>query len=197
MASTKKKPTKLNLGNRTRIILPKLTIVLIVLVTVLSVYIYYIKQSTSNDTTTASSISWGPYVSLSSLQFKIVNGKATVRTDTAFNDIKVFLNKESADSRCGVSGSAGPGYVYIQAWSSDEKQLLLRYGCISPSAQMYATKTDQGWHIISPTNHFDAFEIPDCDYLTENNISPEIAPVCANKLGDSGAPIGNPKYLNR
>lgn len=198
MASTKKKPTILNPGNKTKNILPTLIIVLIALSTVLSVYIYYTKQSTGNGTTTVSNVSWGPYVNLNALQFNIVDGKGTVRTDAAFKEIKTFLNNESANSRCGASGSAGPGYMHIRAWSADEKQLLLGYGCTEAGAQMYAININGEWKTISPTNHFDAFGIPDCNYLTENNISPEIAPVCANGLDStSGVVTGNPKYLNR
>lgn len=198
MQKTKKRLTKARPVNKTRVILFGIIILLVVTCTILSFAFYNKKAKTEF----SANRDFSPtYVSLGAMQynFDIVNNKAVKRTDASIKELSTFLTKVSNDSRCGSSSSSlnGPGYVYVVANSKDEKQVLLAYGCYYPGASMYAVKTDQGWKTIPPTNHFDAFEIPDCDYLTENNISSEIAPVCANKLGDSGAPIGNPKYLNR
>ena len=199
MPKTKKRLSRSRPVDKTRMILFGIIIVLVVTCTILSFAFYNEKAKT----TFSLDRDFSPtYVSLGAMQynFDTVNHKVTKRTDASIGVLKTFLTKVSNDSRCGSSSSSlnGPGYVYVVANSKDEKQVLLAYGCYYPGPSIYAIKTDQGWKTISPTNHFDAFDIPYCDYLTENNISPEVAPVCANGLDStSGVVTGNPKYLNR
>ena len=200
MVSEKKKAVKANSVDKTRMLLFALIICAAVITTVLSVYIFSTNHPTdkNNAATNNSTSTSGPYVSLGLLQFNIVDGKGTKRTDQAFNDMKAFLDKESANSRCEVSGSAGQGYFSVVASTSDQKQLLLAYGCTQADAKMYAININGEWKTISPTNRFDNFGIPGCDYLQQNDISPEIAPVCANGFDSAtGLIYGSPKYLNR
>lgn len=187
-------------ADRTKTLLSVLVVILTIVASILSVYIYISRNNTDvNDTATNTSTSTtGPYVNVGLLQFDIVDGKGTKRTDAAFINMKAFLDRESANSRCGVSGSAGPGYVSVVASTTDQKQLLLAYGCVQAGAKMYAVNINNEWKTISPTNEFNNFEIPGCYYLDHNNISPEIGPVCANGYDTTtGLITGSPKYLNR
>ena len=88
-----------------------------------------------------------------------------------------FLKKENERSGCKDNNGA----VSVIAYSQDEKQLLLGFGCGNTLARMFAVKKDDGWKAISPTNQFNLFEVPSCKMTDENNISKEIAPVCQNE----------------
>lgn len=189
------KSKKIVKSNRTNIFYIFLIIILIFVSTALSLYIYFSKTSDDNKSNKNSSKS---YISLNLLQFSIIDKKAIKRTDNSIQEIEKFLENESANSRCGASGSEGPGYFSVRAWTKNEDQLLLGYGCNDVGAQMYAIKTNDKWATISPTNQFDNFGIPGCDYLSQNNISAEIAPVCANGYNSTnGVIVASPKYLNR
>jgi len=89
----------------------------------------------------------------------------------------VNLKKENERSGCKDNNGA----VSVIAYSQDEKQLLLGFGCGNTLARMFAVKKDDGWKAISPTNQFNLFEVPSCKMTDENNISKEIAPVCQNE----------------
>ncbi len=117
------------------------------------------------------------FVSLGSLGFRFEGNKAIARHDASVKEIREFLKKENERSGCKDNNGA----VSVIAYSQDEKQLLLGFGCGNTLARMFAVKKDDGWKAISPTNQFNTFDIPSCKMTDENNISKEIAPVCQNE----------------
>lgn len=118
-----------------------------------------------------------PSISLGAMQYDFSNGKAVTRTDAATTKLSAFLHDEAARSGCSKSA---PAFEHVVAFSTDETQVLLKYGCGAADSPMYAVQTDGVWHSLSPSNQFDSFEIPNCDYVTAHDISSQIAPVCAN-----------------
>ncbi len=114
-------------------------------------------------------------VSLGSMQYKIVGGKAVKRTDATVASLKDFLSAAGKeDLRLGCTSS----YYNVVRTTTDESQILLHYGCAYPSASMYIIRNGTSWRFISPTNQFDDLGVPVCAYLSQHGISPEIAPVC-------------------
>ena len=182
--ANKKKPANFKVTKSKNEIM---TAVLIGLVTALIVIVIGVillqSNQTSNKTSqTAEKVDNGS-VNLGSLGFRIEEGKAVTRNDSATQEIRDFLKAEVKKSGCKDSN----GVAAVIAHSQDEKQLLLGYGCGNSAARMFAVKKDDGWKAISPTNEFNLFEIPSCKMVDENNISNEIAPVCQNekKVGDN------------
>ena len=114
-------------------------------------------------------------VSLGSMQYKIVGDKAVKRTDATVTSLKDFLSAAGKeDLRLGCTSS----YYNVVWTTADESQILLHYGCAYPSASIYVVRDGTGWKFISPTNQFDDLGVPVCAYLTQYNISSEIAPIC-------------------
>lgn len=134
-----------------------------------------------------------PSVSLGAMQYRFTAGKAIKRNDASVNVLKSFLDNEAAHSGCSATA---PAYEHVVAYTKDETQIFLGYGCGAADSPMFAVKTNGIWRSLSPTNHFDSFGLPDCQYVTANNISNEIAPVCASDT-QLGVPTGIPKYLVR
>lgn len=126
-----------------------------------------------------------PSVSVGMMQYDTTSGRAVKRTDASVKDLRAFLESEATHSGCP---DQAPGYEHVVAYTEDETQVFLKYGCGAADSPMYAVKTNGAWKALSPTNHFDGFGIPDCNYLTDNNISKEIAPVCVNGIG-TGTPV--------
>lgn len=116
-------------------------------------------------------------ISLGMMRYRFSGGHMMMRNDSAVSALETFLNDEADRSGCS---SMRPAYEHVLAFTSDESQALIKYGCGSADTPMYIVKTNGNWHSISPTNHFNTFDIPDCTYLASNNISKEIAPVCVD-----------------
>ncbi len=120
-----------------------------------------------------------PNISLGSMQYDFTSGRAIKRNDASVNTLKAFLETDAAHEGCP---SGHPPYEYVIAYTKDETQIFIHYGCGAADSPMFATKVNGAWKMLSPTNHFDIFGIPSCSYLAANGISKEIAPVCANGL---------------
>lgn len=132
---------------------------------------------------TSGTSSGGEY-SLGSLGFRIVNDKATPRKDAATDGIRAFLQKEVDSSGCPNNNAV----FSVTAYSPDETQLLLGYGCGGASGLMYAIKKNGAWQTISPTNKFNELSVPSCQMVNENDIHKDIAPVCYTLPdGDQGS----------
>lgn len=125
-----------------------------------------------------------PHVSLGAMQYDFSSGKAVRRSDGTVIRLLAFL---VATARKDVSANCEPYYNVVAA-SSDEKQVLLKYGCGSPDARMFAVNKDGEWQTLSPTNHFDMFGIPECSYVSDNQIDKTIAPVCVSGLNSTDVP---------
>jgi hypothetical protein len=139
----------------------------------------YPKNSSNNDSTATS----GVFVNLHSVQFDISSGKLVKRTDDDFNKLNSFVN---ATGEKDIELGCKSVYYTSMVVSKDKKQVLFAYGCDHPSARMYAVENNGEWSFISPTNQFDEFGIPLCNYVDKYNIDPTIAPVCrdASSLED-------------
>jgi hypothetical protein len=121
-----------------------------------------------------------PSVSLGSMQYDFSSGKAVKRNDASVKTLQAFLEADAAREGCP---NQIPAFEHVAAYTKDETQVFIKYGCGAADSPMYAVKTDGAWKTLSPTNHFDTFGIPNCKYLTDNDISKEIAPVCVNITG--------------
>ncbi len=145
-------------------------------------------------TAPASSQNTSPSISLGTVEYQFAGNRAIKQTDNpAVNSLKVFLNNDARHEGCSV---AAPAYEHVVAYTKDKTQVFIKYGCGAADSPIYAVQTAGAWKMLSPTNHFDYLGMPDCQYLTTNNISTEIAPVCANDV-QVGAPAATPKYLVR
>lgn len=121
-------------------------------------------------------------VSVGAMRYRIEGDKAVRRTDASVTELQSFLEREADKSGCSASR---PGYEHVVAYTKDESQVFLRYGCGAADSPMFAVKKDGVWKSLSPTNHFGMFNIPECSYLDANAISAEIAPVCVSDLTKS------------
>jgi len=121
-----------------------------------------------------------PSISLGSMQYDFSSGKAVKRSDSSVMGLEAFLETTAEHEGCP---SQSPVYEHVVSYTKDETQVFLKYGCGAADSPIYAVKTDGTWKTLSPTNHFDSFDIPDCEYLTDYGISKEIGPVCANGIG--------------
>ena len=117
-----------------------------------------------------------PSVSLQMLEYNIVDNKAVKISNEYTDNLRTYLTHKALDSKCPVED---PPYENVVAYTSDRKQILLAYGCGGPTASMYIVLDEKGWRSISPTNNFDGFGLPYCEFVAANDISREIAPVCA------------------
>lgn len=160
---------KKDLSNKKYIALLSSTIILGIIVITLGTLLVGLFNKTSPDSTEKD------FISLGSMKYTIKNDRAELRNDASVNELRTFLEQKAKNEGCG---NVGPAYETVIAYTKNETQALLGYGCGSSDAQMHIVKTDSGWRSISPTNHFDEFGIPECEYLNENTISAEIAPVC-------------------
>lgn len=120
-------------------------------------------------------------VSVGSMQYSFSGGKATKRNDKTVKSLQSFLEKQAAQSGCPADG---PDREVVMLSTKDETQVLIDYGCYSGGSRMFVVRQGDGWKAISPTNHFDMLGIPGCEYIAENKISKEIAPVCVNETND-------------
>jgi len=116
-----------------------------------------------------------PVVSLGPIEYTVKDGKATKNTNSTLTSLRSFLEK-NAKTDCKNMGK--PARYFVRASTDDVSQVLLGYGCGDSSASMYAVRTGDTWKFISPTNHFDTFGIPECDYVSNYVINKQIAPVC-------------------
>jgi hypothetical protein len=129
------------------------------------------------------------HVSLGALGYSIQASQAIKRHDPGIIKLYNFL---SDAARKDIRSGCAAAYYSVAAYTAEEDQVFVKYGCTSPDSPMYAVKHNGEWELLSPTNHFDTFGIADCDYLTTHNINPQIAPVCATGLGQ-----GEPQYATR
>ncbi len=130
-----------------------------------------------------------PSISLGSMQYDFSSGKAVKRSDVSVSTLKSFLDSEATRSGCSATE---PAYEHVVAYTKDETQVFLKYGCGAADSPMFAVKTNDTWKALSPTNHFDGFGVPDCNYLADNSINKEVAPVCV-----TGSEKGTPVYSVR
>ena len=165
------------------ILVPVLIGVVVILILISSCLVWQMKSQASHKTLQTAEKVGNGFVSLGSLGFRFEGNKAIARHDATTQEILNFLKKEVDKSGC----SNNSGAASVIAYSRDEKQLLLGFGCGNTIARMFAVKKDGEWKTISPTNQFNLFDIPSCKMTDENNISNEIAPVCQNekKIGDN------------
>lgn len=122
----------------------------------------------------------GTFVSLGMMEYKIVGDRAIKRNDAAVRELREFL---TADAKKSLSENCKSVHYNLQLASPDETQLYLKYGCDYPSAQMFAIKENEGWKLISPTNQFDMFGLPECGYVDKYTIHVSLAPVCFTDTG--------------
>ena len=132
-------------------------------------------------------------VSLGGLQYRIDNNTAVKRTDSLVTNLRIFLENKASKENCPMRTVA---FEHVIAATKDESQILLNYGCGSADSPMYIVRSGSTWKSLSPTNQFNILGIPACHYVTENKISPEIAPVCQEPT-DTVLPPPAPKYRLR
>jgi hypothetical protein len=164
--------------------------VIIALMVICGVLIAALLNNSSVNTTSTKASSG---ISLGSMQYHFADGKATKRNDVSVNDLRTFLEDKAAHEGCPVQAPANERVV---TYTKDETQAFIKYGCGAADSPMYVIKANGTWKALSPTNHFDYLGLPDCKYLTDNNISSEIAPVCANTV-QAGMPTATPQYSVR
>lgn len=133
----------------------------------------------------------GMHINLGSLQYSIREGKATKREDASVNNLTAFLIEEAGKS---LESGCDSVYYNVTAYTSDETQVLLTYGCNYPNARMFAVKGSEGWKTVSPTSQFDIYGIPTCAHVNQNGIHKAIAPVCVSEWGQDP---NNVRYIVR
>lgn len=124
-------------------------------------------------------------IELGSYQYDFQGEKAVKLSDknvTSLNEFLVAAAKENISSGCERV------YYWVMEFSDDKKQVLLNYGCVNPASRMFAVQESGKWRFISPTNQFDAFGVPLCSHVNDNNIAKRIAPVCFSETNDSKHP---------
>lgn len=105
------------------------------------------------------------------------SGKIAVKHDPLVDSLRSFL---AAAAQKDIQLGCASSYYIVRGWTTDEKQVLVNYGCSYPNAYMYVVNTNSTWQFVSPTNEFNALGIPVCSYVNQNGISNEIAPICVN-----------------
>lgn len=169
--------------NKFKIHLNKLEVILAILVVLLlSAIAVLLINYPKNDNNTSTEAS-GVFVNLRSIQFDLSSGKVVKRTDEYFNRLNSFVTTTGEKD---IALGCKAVYYTAMLESKDKKQVLFAYGCDQPGARMFAVENNGEWSFISPTNQFDEFGIPLCNYLDKYNIDPTIAPVChdASSLED-------------
>ncbi len=117
-------------------------------------------------------------INLGMFNYEVKGDKALKRDDQLSEGLRASL---LSDAIVGCDLNTGPAGTYnVVAFSADRHQALVGYGCGSTDARLFAVYEEQNqtWKLLSPTNQFDTFYIPRCEYVQSNAISPEIAPVC-------------------
>lgn len=150
-----------------------LFILIIVLATLSVVLSVLLSVADSSSTIPAINVSLGP------LEYQIINNQPVLRSDPAVDSLRaILMSTAKKDIQLGCTSS----YYRVIAATSDEHQVLLNYGCSYPNANIFAVDSDGNWRLLSPTNEFNEFGIPLCDYVNQNGISPQVAPVCVNQI---------------
>lgn len=125
-------------------------------------------------------------VQLGAMEYDFSSGKAIKKQTPATKSLRTFLQKQ-AETACGYGKDhyMGPSYFIVKAFTSNQKQVLLGYGCNSADANMFAVQKEGEWQLISPTNQFDPLTgAPQCSHVAKYGISKEIAPVCFTVHGE-------------
>lgn len=168
---------------KTRIRLNKLKGVAIIvtgilLLVLLAIFVAY-PRSDNNVSQQTKSADSSVHISVGPLTYDFSSGKAIKRTDQGVVGLRDFL---MTIGKKEISTNCESVYYNVIVASVDEDQVLLNYGCGSPNARMFAVKKDTTWKLISPTNHFDMFGIPECSHVYQNGIDVAIAPVCGDGI---------------
>jgi hypothetical protein len=125
-----------------------------------------------------STVSTENRVNLGIMRYEFVDGTAQTRNDETFLNLKNFLLSLAEEDVAQGCDS----YYNVLLASSDEKQVLLKYGCPFPNARMFAVNENGEWKTLSPTNQFDMLGVPSCEHVETNSIERSIAPICVNGL---------------
>lgn len=124
-----------------------------------------------------------PVVSLGAAQYDFSGDRAIkIEDDESLNALEAKL-VEKAERSMKHDSCRSAAYI-VKVMNSEKTQALLGYGCDGPTAPMHVVLRDGEWDFISPTNKFDQFNIPVCDYANENQLSSDVAPVCHYVEGD-------------
>lgn len=129
------------------------------------------------------------HINVGALGYTFSNGRAYQRNDANITSLKGFL---TATARKDIQLGCKDAYYSVIAANSSETQVFLRYGCDSPDSPMHAIKSRGSWELVSPTNHFDQFGIPDCTYTDQYVLDIAVAPVCVSNMATA-----TPQYLVR
>lgn len=138
-------------------------------------------------TTRATTGEFGRHVSLGSIQYDFSSGKAVKISNEKLAKLESFLNEMvKKDKELSPHCSS---YYNVVAANEDKTQVLLKYGCPYPNANMFVVLQDNQWKVLSPTNNFDMLPIPLCSHVNDNNIVLSLAPVCFNEPKDADSPL--------
>jgi len=121
----------------------------------------------------------GVHISLGSMGYDFSSGKPVKTDDVNTMGLKALLTKEALND---LGHGCASSYYTVKAFNTDKTQVQLGYGCNAPDSPMFAIKSEGKWETLSPTNRFNTFGIPDCTYVTQNNIDRMVAPVCVNSV---------------
>lgn len=166
-----------------------IVIALLVMVILALIVTYPRNQAT---TTSVEASEFGKHVSLGSIQYDFSSGKAVKINDEKLRNLESFLNEMvKKDKELSPDCSS---YYNVVAANEDKTQVLLKYGCSYPNANMFVVLQDNQWKILSPTNNFDQLPIPLCSHVNDNNIALSLAPVCFGESEEAGGP---PTYTVR
>lgn len=156
----------------------------IILCLVIFVGILFVVSQKTNTSTASVSLPVSSRVNMLVVSNDVSSGRVVKRTDPLTMSLKTFLETNVDAQGCPASQ---PGYETVVVASADRQQVLIGYGCGSPSGSAYVVYVDNNWKFLSPTNEFNPLGFPACDYVTKNNISSQLAPVCVDTV-DSRTP---------
>jgi hypothetical protein len=157
----------------TRLVVIEIIILLLVIV----IGILFATAQRTNNSSVATIPSTTSRVNTLAVAYDVSSGKAVKRTDPLTMSMRNFLETTADASGCPVSQ---PDYTTIVAATTNREQLFINYGCGAANSPAYVVYSDNNWKFLSPTNEFNPLGFPACDYLTENSISSQIAPVCVD-----------------
>lgn len=121
-------------------------------------------------------------VNLGIMQYSFEGNKTIKRSDPAVANLKTYLVDQA---RKDIAQGCEVAHYSVVAFTHDDSQVLLNYGCGTPSARMFAVRDGQTWKTISPTNQFDSFGTPLCSHVVDHAISTQIAPVCSQGVSEA------------
>ena len=154
-----------------------LTVTLFIAVVVLAaLYVLEVNRDTDQSASR-------PNSTVGAYAYEFEDGRAIKVSNEVIDKLGTKLS-ESAEAETRHGGNCpSPTYI-VNVMNEARTQALVKYGCDGPSAQLHAKYVDNEWDFISPTNKFDNFGIPECDYVEENELDKEVAPVCQRVEGE-------------